>query len=71
MDKIEDEFHVLFECILYDEIRTKFRNLFVKYPSIEEILNPQCVGDAETLGSLIVAIENARNEHGLECITTY
>ena len=43
--KIEDEFHAIFVCPLYMNVRTKYRDLLLK------ILNPTSVGDAKMVGT--------------------
>ena len=63
---IENEQHVLFECPLYEEVRHKYNSLFVKYPLVNAILNPNCASDAETLGRFLLEIESIRTNVGLD-----
>ena len=65
---VEDESHVLFDCPIYDAVRMKY-SLFETYNSVNEILNPTCMSDAEMLGSALIAIENIRKNAGLEYVT--
>ena len=69
-DEIEDEHHVLFVCGLYNATRLKHAELFEKYKSVQEMLNPQSIKDAEDLGDALIAIENIRKQNGLEHIRT-
>ena len=69
-NKVEDEHHVLFECLLYNEIGLKFKSLFEKYTTVKDILSPLSIGDAEVLGSVLIMIENTRGSYGLEFIAT-
>ena len=57
---VEDEFHVLFACSLYINIRLKFAELLVDYPTTEKILNPRTPEDANRIGRYLKAIENTR-----------
>ena len=45
--KIEDECLVIFDCPLYHVVRTRYNNLISKYASINKILNPGNIKDAE------------------------
>ena len=63
---IEDEFHVIFICPLYDSIRTKYQHLLLMYPTIMAILNPTNVKDAETLGNMLLQIEKIRKAKSLQ-----
>ena len=63
---VENEHHALFECTLYEDIRMKYNSLLDKYSWSDDILNPNCVSDAEMLGSLLLEIESVRCKCGLE-----
>ena len=63
--KIEDEWHVIFDCPLYHVVRTRCNKLIVKYSSINKILNPVSIIDAEELGSMLMHIESIRKSNYL------
>ena len=45
---LEDEFHVVFECPLYEEVREKHREFLARNKTIASILNPNITGIHET-----------------------
>ena len=63
---VENEHHALFECPLYDDVRLKYNSLLGRYSWSDDILNPNCVGDAEMLCSLLLEIESVRCNYGPE-----
>ena len=64
-ETIEDEHHVLFECIFYDEIRSSYRLLLEECDSIPIILNPRSKKIAYEIGSYIIDIEKRRELLGI------
>ena len=58
--EIEDEFHALFRCEIYKDTRHEFRYIITKYDSVQKILNPQSIKDAEDIGNYIIKIEGIR-----------
>ena len=61
---IEDEDHVLFQCPLYDSVRTRFRATFLKLSTVYAMLNPTNIEDANMVGDIILDIEKIRK---VEC----
>ena len=61
-NEIEDEFHALFRCETYKEIRHEYNNIVTKYDSVQKILNPKSIKDAEDIGTYIMKIENIRKK---------
>ena len=57
---LEDETHALFICKANQFIRQQFQNLIIKYPSLETILNPSNIHDAEKIAKYIRDIEKNR-----------
>ena len=62
---VEDEHHVVFQCPLYRNIRTRHRDLLLRLKTIPELLNPMNVGDAGKVGELLMGIDETRKELGL------
>ena len=62
---IEDEQHVLFNCPLYSNIRVKFRDLLLRLPTVVELLNPTNINDANSVGDILLQIEEVRKTEKL------
>ena len=56
----EDESHVLYSCRLYHHLRNNFLQLLLKYPTVNEFLNPNTKEDANNAGRYIKMIEDQR-----------
>ena len=69
-EEVEDEHHVrvLFKCPIYDQVRNKFASIFGKHDSVEGVLNPSDVKEADLLGSFLSAIEKIRQNRGMEFV---
>ena len=63
---VEDEYHALYQCPLYDSIRVRFDEFLLKYSTIDKILNPTCCQDAITLGNFLTDIESCRESLQLQ-----
>ena len=57
---VEDEFHVLFVCIVYTDIRRKYSNLVNEFKSVTELLHPKSVDTAKQVGRYLHLIEERR-----------
>ena len=68
--EIEDEYHVLFKCPIYNRIRVKFESIFSEHDSVESILNPRGIKEADLLGCLLREIEKVRESRGMEFVNT-
>ena len=55
-DSIEDEDHVLFHCPLYNTVRMKNRDLFLRLASTHDMLNPTNIEDANLVGNVLLQI---------------
>ena len=63
---VEDEHHVLLNCSLYTTFREKFRKLLVRNnSSINSLLNPISISEAEELGAFLIDIEKIRQKSDL------
>ena len=62
---VEDEDHVLFQCPLYDSVRTRFRATFLKLSTVYAMLNPTNIEDANMVGDILLNIEKIRK---VECL---
>ena len=61
---VEDENHVLFLCPLYESVRVKFRDAFLKLNSVHAMLNPIDIEDANMVGDILLNIDKIRK---VEC----
>ena len=59
--KIEDEHHVLFQCPLYNIVRLRFLDLFIRLNTVNLMLNPVNIEDAEMVGDVLLQIEKIRS----------
>ena len=59
---LEDEFHVLYICRLYNHIRSNFVQLLNDYPTVNELLDPKNKEDANDAGRYIYMIEDQRKK---------
>ena len=59
--KIEDEHHVLFQCPLYNIVRLRFLDLFTRLNTVNLMLNPVNIEDAEMVGDVLLQIEKIRS----------
>ena len=57
---VEDENHVLFQCPLYESVRVKFRDTFLKLSSVHAMLNPGDIEDANMVGDILLMIDTIR-----------
>ena len=62
---VEDEYHVLFQCPMYESVRVKFRNTFVKLSAVHAVLNPINIQDANIVGEILLQIDKIRKA---ECL---
>ena len=61
---VEDEQHVLFDCPLYNIVRVRFMDFYNSRNRVREMLNPTDIHKAETLGDILLQIEDIRkSEH--------
>ena len=61
---VEDEEHVLFQCPLYECVRVKFRDTFMKLSTVHAMLNPTDIHDANMVGDILLNIDKIRK---VEC----
>ena len=57
---VEDEDHVLFQCPLYESVRVKFRDTFMKLRTVHAVLNPMDTQDASVVGEILLQIDKIR-----------
>ena len=62
---VEDESHVLFVCPLYDIVRVRFRDFFQAHNTVRKVLNPSDIQGAETLGDILLQIEEIRKSEDM------
>ena len=62
---VEDEQHVLFDCPLYNIVRVRFMDFFHSCNTVREILNPADIQEAETLGDILLQIEEIRKSEDM------
>ena len=62
---IEDEYHVVYQCPLYSNVRIRHRDTLLKLPTIFDLLNPTNIADAGEVGDLLLDIEDIRSKLGL------
>ena len=65
---IEDEHHALFDCPLYGNVRMRFRDFLLRLPSVKQLLNPSNINDANTLGDMLIQIEDVRRSDLWCCV---
>ena len=61
---VEDEEHVLFQCPLYESVRVRFRDTFLKLSTVHAMLNPTDIQDANMVGDILINIDKIRK---VEC----
>ena len=57
----KDEHHVLFQCLLYNIVRLRFKDLFIRLNTVKLMLNPVNIEDAEMVGDVLLQIEKIRS----------
>ena len=62
---IEDEYHVVYQCPLYNNVRIRYRNILLKLTTIFDLLNPTNITDASEVGDFLLEIEDVRSKLGL------
>ena len=55
----KDEHHVLFQCLLYNIVRLRFKDLFIRLNTVNLMLNPVNI-EAEMVGEVLLQIEKIR-----------
>ena len=58
---LEDEYHVLFVCVRYADIRRSFIQLINKNPTVRDMLHPSAPEVANEVGRYLKLIEEARS----------
>ena len=59
-DTVEDEHHAIFICKAYNSIRSNYKSLLERYPSVHQILNPTSKEMAVNVGMFLKLIEAER-----------
>ena len=59
---VEDEYHVIYICRFYNEIRHRYRILLHNYNTISELLNPRTINDCYVISKLLMDVEDKRKE---------
>ena len=57
---VEDENHVLFQCPLYDTVRMRNSDLFLRLSTVHAMLNPKSIEDASLVGDVLLQIDRIR-----------
>ena len=57
---VEDEYHVLFQCPVYNVVRMRNRDLFLRLNSVHAMLNPLNIEDANLVGEVLIQIDHVR-----------
>ena len=63
---VREVLDTIFGCPLYTNVCNKYDVLLLKYPSVNTILNPTTVKDADIVGSMLLEIENVRISENLQ-----
>ena len=58
---------ILFNCLLYHNIRIKFRDLLLRLPTVCDLLNPTNIDDANKVGVIFLQIEEIKKIKKLWC----
>ena len=59
--KIENEFHVIYECVGYCLIRSNYNNLLSKKTNLKLLLNPTNTNELIETGNFLKEIESLHN----------
>ena len=68
-NEIEDEHHAIFVCAAHAFIRLRYTNILSTYTTVQSILHPSTIADANTIGKFILEIE--RNMNDLKMVFKY
>ena len=59
---VEDEHHAIFQCRLYNQVRSKFPHIFNKPQNVKSFLNPKSKDKLYDIANILLEIEKIREK---------